>query len=48
MIGILVINGLQIDKMIKYVLMILLALVTGAIAIFKFEKDTYNKTLKNL
>jgi len=46
MIGILIVNGLQIDKMIKFSLMILLALITGAIAIFKFKNDTSKEWLK--
>lgn len=46
MIGVLVINGLQIDKIIKYSLMVLLTLVVGSIAIFKFQKETSKEWLK--
>jgi len=46
MVGILIVNGLQIDKMIKFSLMILLALITACIAIFKFQKNTAKEWLK--
>lgn len=46
MVGVLVINGLQIDKMFKYLIMLLLILITASIAIFKFEKDTSKEWLK--
>lgn len=46
MVGILVVNGLQIDKMIKFSLMILLALTTVGIAIFKFHQETSKEWLK--
>ncbi len=45
MVGILIVNGLQIDKMIKFSLMILLALITAGIAIFKFQKNTTKEWL---
>lgn len=46
MVGILVINGLQIDKTIKYILMILLAISTALIAIFKFRQETTKQWVK--
>lgn len=46
MVGILVVNGLQIDKMIKFGLMILLALTIAGIAIFKFHQETSKEWLK--
>ena len=46
MVGILIINGLRIDKMIKFGLMILLALFTAGIAIFKFRQETTKEWLK--
>lgn len=46
MVGILVVNGLQIDKSIKYGLMILLVLATAGIAIFKFKQETAKEWLK--
>jgi len=46
MVGILVVNGLQINKMIKFGLMIFLVLVTAAIAIFKFHQETTKEWLK--
>lgn len=46
MVGILIVNGLQIDKMIKFSLMILLALATTGIAIFKFHRETTKEWLK--
>ena len=46
MIGVLVVNGLQIDQVIKYSLMILLALTATAIAIFKFRQETTKEWLK--
>jgi len=46
MIGILIVNGLQIGKMLKFGLMVLLALFTGGIAIFKFHQETTKQWLK--
>lgn len=46
MIGILVVNGLQIDKTAKYLIMILLALAVAGMAIFKFQKETSKEWLK--
>lgn len=46
MIGVLIVNGLQIDKIIKSALMILLALTTAGIAIFKFRRQTSKEWLK--
>lgn len=45
MIGVLIVNGLQIDKTIKYSLMALLALIVAGIAIFKFQKETSKEWL---
>ena len=46
MVSILIINGLQIGKTAKYLLMILLALITAFIAIFKFRQETTKEWLK--
>jgi uncharacterized membrane protein YraQ (UPF0718 family) len=46
MIGVLVVNGLQIDKLIKFALMGLLALITAGIAIFKFRQETTKEWFK--
>jgi len=46
LVGILIVNGLQIDKIIKFSLMILLALITAGIAIFKFHQETTKEWLK--
>ncbi len=46
MVGVLVVNGLQIDKLIKFALMGLLALITAGIAIFKFRQETTKEWLK--
>ncbi|MFH0923357.1 MAG: permease [Candidatus Falkowbacteria bacterium] len=46
MISILVVNGLQIDKTAKYLIMILLALAVAGMAIFKFQKETGKEWLK--
>ncbi len=46
MVGILVVNGLQVDKMIKFGLMMLLALATAGIAAFKFRRETAKEWLK--
>ena len=46
MIGVLVVNGLQIDKTIKYLLMISFVLATAGIAIFKFQKGTTKEWFK--
>ena len=39
MVGVLVVNGLQIDKALKYILMVALAIGTAILAIVKFKKD---------
>ena len=46
MVGILVVNGLQINQSIKYLLMVLLALVTASLVIFKFKRETTKEWLK--
>lgn len=46
MVGILIVNGLQIDKVIKLGLMVLLALMVAGIAIFKFRRETTKEWLK--
>lgn len=46
MIGVLVVNGLQIDKILKFSLMALLAMTTAGIAIFKFRQETNKEWLK--
>lgn len=46
MVGILIVNGLQISKIIKFGLMALLALVTAFVAIFKFHKETTKEWLE--
>lgn len=46
MVGVLVVNGLQIDQVIKYSLMILLALIAAGIAILKFRRETTKEWLK--
>jgi len=46
MVGILIVNGLQINQGIKYSLMILLALTTAGLAIFKFRQETTKEWLK--
>jgi hypothetical protein len=46
MVGILIVNGLQIDKTAKYSLMVILALTTAGIAIFKFRRETSREWLK--
>ncbi|MGB9681115.1 MAG: permease [Minisyncoccia bacterium] len=46
MIGILIVNGLQIAKIVKYELMILLTITTALIAIFKFHQETTKQWLK--
>ncbi|MBU4481631.1 permease [Patescibacteria group bacterium] len=46
MIGVLVVNGLQIDKIIKYLIMIFLTLAVAGITIFKFQKETSKEWLK--
>ncbi len=43
MIGILVVNGLQIESIIKFSLMTLFALITVLIAVFKFDLESRNK-----
>jgi len=45
-VGILIVNGLQINQGIKYSLMILLALTTAGLAIFKFRQETTKEWLK--
>lgn len=46
MIGILIVNGLQIDKNIKYISMIVLTIGVVFLASFKFGKDARNEWLK--
>jgi uncharacterized protein len=46
MIGVLVVNGLSIDKLIKYILMGVLALGVILLAVFKFGKELRNKWLE--
>jgi uncharacterized membrane protein YraQ (UPF0718 family) len=46
MVGVLIVNGLQIDKLIKFSLMGLLALITAGIVIFKFHRQTTREWLK--
>ncbi len=46
MIGILVVNGLQIGKAMKYILMIVFALGVAALAGFKFAKEVRNQWLE--
>ena len=46
MVGILVVNGLQINKLTKYILMVLLATITAGLAIFKFRQETTKEWLK--
>jgi len=46
LVGILIVNGLQMDATIKWGLMILLALVTAGIAVFLFQKQTRTEWLK--
>ena len=46
MVGVLVVNGLQIDKVVKYSLIILLALITAYIALFKFRRETSTEWMK--
>lgn len=46
MVGILIVNGLSIEKPIKYGLMILLALITALIGIFKLHQETTKQWLK--
>ena len=46
MIGVLVVNGLQINQNIKYLIMILLVLITAGLAIFKFRQETIKEWLK--
>ncbi len=45
MVGVLVVNGLQIDQTLKYVITALLVLVVVGIAVVKFEKKTRNAWL---
>lgn len=45
MIGVLIVNGLQINSVIKFSLMALLALITAGLAIFKFHKETTKEWL---
>ncbi len=45
MVGILIVNGLQIDFVLKWALMIAFAAVTALIALLKFSKETRNKWL---
>lgn len=46
MVGILIVNGLQIDKMIKLSLMILLMSISAGIVIFKFSRETAREWIK--
>lgn len=46
MIGVLIVNGLRIDKIIKFSLMGLLALITAGIAIFKFHWEITKEWFK--
>jgi uncharacterized membrane protein YraQ (UPF0718 family) len=46
MIGILIVNGLQINKTIKYVLMVVLTLGVIGISLFKFAKEIRNQWLE--
>lgn len=46
MVGILVVNGLQINQNIKYLFIVLLALITAGLAIFKFRQETIKEWLK--
>lgn len=46
MISILIINGLQIDKLLKYLLMFLFAISTFFIAIFGFKRETTKEWIK--
>lgn len=46
MIGILIVNGLQIDKTTKYILMGLFTLGVVALALFKFAKEVRNQWLE--
>ncbi len=46
MIGILVVNGLQINEIFKYSLITILILITAGISIFKFQKETTKDWLK--
>jgi len=45
MVGVLIVNGLQISKIIKFGLMALLAFITAFVAIFKFHKETIKEWL---
>lgn len=45
MVGILVVNGLQIDFLLKWALMIAFAAITALIALLKFSKETRNNWL---
>lgn len=46
MVGILIVNGLQADKLIKLTLMALLVLIVAGIAVFKFKQETTKEWLK--
>ena len=46
MIMVLIVNGLQINKLLKYGLMLFLTLITALLAIFKFRKETTKEWLK--
>ncbi len=46
LIGILIVNGLQIDKIIKFSLILLLATTTAGIVILKFHQETTKEWLK--
>ncbi len=46
MVGVLVVNGLQINQILKYVLMVVLSLVAIIIATVKFQKQTNKEWMK--
>jgi hypothetical protein len=46
MIAILVVNGLQMDKLLKYVLMFSFAIATVLLVVFKFHRETTGEWLK--
>ena len=46
MIGILIVNGLQIEKELKYFLMVLSVITVASIAVFKFQKEITREWLK--
>ncbi|MBU4369690.1 permease [Patescibacteria group bacterium] len=46
MIGVLVVNGLQINQLLKYMLIIVLVIITAGIAIFKFQRELSKEWIK--